>query len=70
VSRNPIIFRRVDPVWRVNHLHLRPFIRRAEHLGLLHKRWYLLNMEAGFEIWHGGRGLGTTKFWARMLLIA
>jgi len=70
VSWNLIIFRRVDPVRRVNHLDLRPFIRRVEHLGLVRRRWYLLNIEAGFEIWHGGRGLGTTKFWARTLVLA
>jgi Glycosyl hydrolase family 12 len=67
VSWNLIIFRRVHPVQRLNHLHLHPFIRRSEHLGLVRKRWYLLNVEAGFEIWRGGRGLGTTKFWARTL---
>lgn len=70
VSWNLIIFRRVDPRWQVNHLSLRPFIQRAEHLGLVSRRWYVLNIEAGFEIWRGGSGLGTTKFWARVLMAA
>jgi len=62
---NYIQFRRVHPASHVWRMRLQPFFRRAERMGLLDQRWYLLNIEAGFEIWSGGRGLGTTGFWAR-----
>jgi len=29
-------------------------------------RWYLLNVEAGFEIWNRGTGLATTAFSVRV----
>lgn len=59
-----IIFRRVHPV-SYARMRLRPFLVRAERLGLLRPQWYLLSIEAGFEIWRGGRGLATDWFWAK-----
>jgi cellulose 1,4-beta-cellobiosidase len=60
-----IQFRRVHPVWRVRNLRLNPFIRHAERRRLVSRRWWLLNIEAGFELLRGGRGLTGWKFWAR-----
>jgi Glycosyl hydrolase family 12 len=54
--------RAVRPVTRVRRLALLPVFRRVERLGLVSRRWWLLNIEAGFEIWHGGTGLRTTSF--------
>jgi Glycosyl hydrolase family 12 len=65
VSWNYIQFRRVHPVTGVTDLKLAPFIRAAERLGWVRPSWWLLNIEAGFEIWNGGQGLATKSFWAR-----
>jgi Glycosyl hydrolase family 12 len=46
----------------VRGLALMPIIRRVERMHLIKRRWWLLNVEAGFEIWHGGRGLATRSF--------
>jgi hypothetical protein len=62
---NYIQFRRVWPVLRVRHLHLLPFIHRAQEHGWIRPAWWLENIEAGFELWQGGTGLGTDWFWAR-----
>jgi len=62
---NYVQFRRVRPVLGVRHLALLPFIRRAEKRGWISPRWWLENIEAGFELWQGGRGLATNWFWAR-----
>lgn len=60
-----IQFRRVHPVWGVKNLRLNPFIHHAERLRLVSRRWWLLNIEAGFELLHGGKGLAGRRFWAR-----
>jgi Glycosyl hydrolase family 12 len=62
---NYIQFRRVWPVQRVRHLHLLPFIHRAERRAWIQPVWWLENIEAGFELWQGGAGLATDWFWAR-----
>lgn len=62
---NYLQFRRVWPVLRVRQLHLLPFIHRAEKRGWIRPAWWLENIEAGFELWQGGAGLGTGWFWAR-----
>ena len=63
---NYIQVRAVHPVRQVHRLALLPIIRRMERLGLIHRRWWLLNIESGFEIWHGGVGLATTSFSAHV----
>jgi hypothetical protein len=63
---NYIQFRRVRPTKAVRRLDVRPFIWAAEHAGLINRRWWLTSVEAGFEIWQGGVGLGTKSFWARL----
>lgn len=62
---NYIQFRRVHPKLGVRNLRLNPFIHRAEHFRLVMRRWWLLNIEAGFEVHTGGKGLSGRKFWAR-----
>jgi len=61
-----IQFRRVHPVWGVRKLRLNPFIHRAEHFRLVSRRWWLLNIEAGFEVRSGGKGLAGRRFWTRL----
>jgi hypothetical protein len=64
-SWNYIQFRRVHPVRGVSNLRLYPFIHHAERFGLVSRRWWLLNIEAGFEIQHGGKHLSGRRFWAQ-----
>jgi hypothetical protein len=59
---NYIQVRAVRPTTHVHNLALLPIIRRAEKMGLIHRTWWMLNIEAGFEIWHGGKGLQTKRF--------
>lgn len=56
-----IQFRRVHPVTRAT-LALRPFLRAAERAQLLSSADYLRSVDAGFEIWSGGRYLRTNFF--------
>jgi cellulose 1,4-beta-cellobiosidase len=57
-----IQFRRVHATSHVANLRIRPFIKVAERFGYVKKGWWLTNVEAGFEIWRGGIGLGTKSF--------
>jgi hypothetical protein len=59
---NYIQFRMVHPRWKVDHLDLKPFIRYSERHNWVRPTWWLENVGAGFEIWHGGVGLRTTQF--------
>jgi Glycosyl hydrolase family 12 len=61
-SWNYIQFRRVHPTWQVKQLKLQPFFRKVERMGLVKTHWWLENVETGYEIWSGGRGLQTTRF--------
>jgi hypothetical protein len=70
-----IQFRRVHPTSSVRNLDLGAFIRAAEQIqvprvqgtgSLVHRSWYLMNIEAGFELTHGGAGLATTGFSAHL----
>ena len=62
---NYVQFRRVRPVTSVTNLPLSPFFRRAEARGWVKPGWWLENIEAGFELWQGGKGLATDSFWAQ-----
>lgn len=62
VSWNYIQFRLVHPRTKVDDLRLAPFIHRSVRSGLIRRRWWLENVGAGFEIWHGGRGLAVKRF--------
>jgi hypothetical protein len=65
-SWNLVIFRRYHATDRVNRLRLLPFLHLAERAGLLRPHWWLTSVDAGFEIWRGGRGLATTYYWAHI----
>jgi hypothetical protein len=60
------VFRRKSPVWHAGDLPLLPFLHCAERRGWLRPDWYLLSIQAGFEIWRGGTGLRTTSFSAHV----
>ena len=59
---NYVQIRASRPVRSVRRLALMPIIRRVERMGLIRPHWWMLNIESGFEIWHGGRGLATHSF--------
>ena len=56
-------FRKYTPRWNVTGLSLKPFFQYLEREGWVTPSWYLLNIEAGFEIWTGGAGLAATAFY-------
>jgi hypothetical protein len=46
----------------VSNLDLRPLETSAVSRGYLSKSWYLITVQAGFEVWQGGTGLATKSF--------
>ena len=46
----------------VSNLDLKPIFQDAVLRGSINPSNYLLDVEAGFEIWQGGQGLGTNSF--------
>jgi hypothetical protein len=59
---NYILFRRVVPTTHASHLSLLPFIHQAERLHQLSWRWFLKQIDVGFEIWRKGLGLAVHSF--------
>src|SRR2546430_6508991 len=49
-------------VTSVNNLDVKALINDAVSRGSLNRNHWLLDAEAGFEIWQGGQGLGTNSF--------
>lgn len=43
-------------------LDLGEFVADAVSCGYIQNSWYLINVEAGFELWQGGAGLATNSF--------
>ncbi len=46
----------------VSDLDLQPLVADAISRGYLSSSWYLIGVEAGFELWQGGAGLATRSF--------
>jgi hypothetical protein len=46
----------------VSNLDLQPLVADAVSRGFIESSWYLIDVEAGFEIWQGGVGLATKSF--------
>ena len=46
----------------VSKLDLQPLIADAVSRGYIKPSWYLIDVEAGFEMWQGGEGLATKSF--------
>ena len=62
-----IQFKLVRPRYGLRGLRLAPLVRYCERRGWIRPWWWWLNIEAGFEIRWGGRGLTETGFTARPL---
>lgn len=50
----------------VGNLDLQPLVADAVSRGYIQDSWYLIDVEAGFEIWQGGAGLATDSFSVRV----
>jgi hypothetical protein len=57
-----IAYVRRRPRHSVSRLDLGAFVRDSTRRGVTDPSWYLIGVEAGFEIWRGGRGLSTADF--------
>jgi len=63
---NTISFVMTTGATSVRHLDLQPLVAYAVSRGYIQDSWYLISVEAGFELWRGGAGLGTNSFSVRV----
>jgi Glycosyl hydrolase family 12/CARDB len=59
---NTVSYTMTSGTTSVNVMGLRPLIEDAVRRGYIKPSWYLVDVEAGFEIWRHGAGLATRKF--------
>ena len=59
---NIVSYVRQTPVTSVSDLNLLPFFSDSVSRGSLQPSWWLIDVEYGFEIWTGGKGLGINNF--------
>ena len=59
---NTISYSSVSGTTSVQDLDVGKFVADAISRGWIQKSWYLIDVEAGFEIWQGGAGLATNSF--------
>jgi cellulose 1,4-beta-cellobiosidase len=50
------------PATSVSNLDLGPLVADAVARGYMTSAWYLISVEAGFELWQGGAGLAASSF--------
>jgi len=59
---NTITYLMTTGTTSVRHLDLQPLVAYAVSQGYIQDSWYLIGVEAGFELWRGGAGLATNSF--------
>jgi Glycosyl hydrolase family 12 len=59
---NTVSYTMTSGTTSVSNLDLQPLIADAVSRGYIKPSWYLIDVEAGFELWHGGAGLVTHSF--------
>ena len=59
---NTISYSMMSGTTSVKDLDIGKFAADAIRRGWIQKSWYLIDVEAGFEIWQGGAGLATNAF--------
>ena len=59
---NTISYSMVTGTTSVRDLDIGKFVADAMSRGWIQKSWYLIDVEAGFELWQGGTGLATDSF--------
>jgi cellulose 1,4-beta-cellobiosidase len=57
-----ISYKMLDPTTSVTNLDVGALAADAISRGYIQKSWYLIDVEAGFELWRGGAGLATNSF--------
>jgi Glycosyl hydrolase family 12 len=63
---NTITYTMTTGATSVSHLDLRALVADAVSRGYIASSWYLIGVEAGFELWRGGTGLATNSFWVNV----
>jgi cellulose 1,4-beta-cellobiosidase len=64
-SGDTISYVMTSPTKSVYGLDIGDVIRNSVSRGYTQTSWYLIDVEAGFELWHGGVGLATRSFAVR-----
>jgi len=59
---NTISYSMVTGTTSVQDLDIGRFVADALRRGYIQESWYLIDVEAGFELWQGGAGLATDSF--------
>jgi Glycosyl hydrolase family 12/Cellulose binding domain len=59
---NTISYTMTTGATSVSGLDLAPIVQDAMSRGYIQSSWYLIDIEAGFELWQGGAGLATNSF--------
>jgi Glycosyl hydrolase family 12/Cellulose binding domain len=62
---NTISYTMASPATSVSNLGIGRLAADAVRRGYIRKSWYLVDVEAGFELWQGGAGLTTNSFSVR-----
>jgi hypothetical protein len=65
-SWNYVAYVRSTSTTSARDLDLKTFIQDAVGRGYVRSDWYLISVEAGFELWQGGTGLATKSFAVRL----
>jgi cellulose 1,4-beta-cellobiosidase len=63
---NMIYYTMASPATSVSNLDIGQVAADAIRRRYIHKSWYLIDVEAGFELWQGGAGLTTNSFSVRV----
>ncbi|PRY40385.1 cellulose binding domain-containing protein [Umezawaea tangerina] len=61
-GRNRVVYERVGDVTSVKGLDIRAFTKDAQTRGWIKPEWYLIGVEAGFNLWRGGAGNAIDQF--------
>jgi Glycosyl hydrolase family 12 len=59
---NTVSYVMTNPATSVRNLDVGGLAANAASRGYIKKSWYLIDVEAGFELWRGGAGLATESF--------
>ena len=59
---NTVSYTMTTPTTSVSGLDLAPLVQDAISRGYIQPSWWLIDIEAGFELWQGGAGLATNSF--------
>jgi len=59
---NTVSYTMTTPTTSVSNLDLAPLVQDAISRGYIQPSWWLIDIEAGFELWQGGAGLATNSF--------